>query len=174
MASQCQCLVPLTDIYGHSRRLNQVTDEFTDYIRSMYRVTIVRDHANRPAVSIEDAYKIRDAIMATEAEMARTELEQAAKQGELRAWQKARNEFFASNLVRARRLTPAGGKGIERLDAAREILAAEVLEAEQAAGIPADVAKRLSWPPAFIVEHFPEKGEDTRYRAPHATSEAVQ
>ena len=165
--------VPLTDLYGHSRRMGNATDEYADYIRAMYGVTVVRDHANRHAVSIEDAYKIRDAIMKTEAELARTELEQAAKAGELRAWQRARNEFFASNLVRARRVTRPGGKGIERLNAAREILAKEVLAAEQAAGIPAEVARQLGWPPFDMVEHWPDKGEDTSYKAPFPV-EAVQ
>lgn len=174
MASNCQCLAPLVDIYGHGRRLNQVTDEFVDYVRSMFGVAVVRDYADRPAVSIEDACKIRDAIKATEAELTRTETEKAAKQSELRAWQRARNEFFASNLIRAKRLTPAGGKGIERLSAARHLLAEEVLAAEQSAGIPAEVARQLGWPPFDIVEHYPDKGEDASYRAPFATSGAVQ
>ena len=165
--------VPITDLYGHSRRMGNATDEYADYIRSMYGVTVIRDHANRHAVSVEDAYRIRDAIMKTESELSRAEEAKAADMSALRAWQKSRDEFFASNLVRARRLARPGSKGFERLNAAREVLAKEVLAAEQAAGIPADVAKRLGWPPHFMVEHFPDKQDDTSYQPPFPV-EAVQ
>ncbi len=66
--SKPQVLVPLEDLYAVPNRTAH-GGESPEHLERAYGVTVLRDHRDRPAVSLEDAYRIRDARQAAAAEL---------------------------------------------------------------------------------------------------------
>jgi hypothetical protein len=155
-------LVPLEDLYQPSGAsiVSMLPADTEDYLQRTYGVTVHRDHRYRMAVTLEDAYKIRDM---RQAEAERLHAEHLAKQrddGTVNAWQRARARYWEMNYMSVLRAQPlGGGPEVERAGRARMALSRLVLDVEAAADIPADVQARLSWPAPSAYVHYPENSD---------------
>ena len=147
--------------------------QLADYLTRTYGVTVVRDPRNRMAVSLADAYRIRDARMAAEAVLHEEYVAKQRHDEALTAWSRARQEYWANHWLDTMRATPipegVPGRVEKQMQAARVALSEKVLAAEAAAGIPPVIQSQLRWPPLTVAFRYPEAGErpdDFPYRAP--------
>lgn len=166
-------LIPLEDLYGVPNRFvggvsyGPGGGESPDHLERAYGVTVVLDHRDRPSVSQADAYKIRDARKAAAAEIHAAWLADMQHEEQVAAWQRAREDFWSRNYLPVGRAIGPGDRS--KLEPARRTKLGElVLQAEAEAGIPPEIAKRLTWPPLTAWASTPGPGQpnDTTYHAP--------
>ncbi|QLQ10953.1 MAG: hypothetical protein HZY75_11985 [Nocardioidaceae bacterium] len=62
--------VPIADLYVTGHMPNGNADSEVEHLQRVYGVRCVHDYANRLAVTLADAYKVRDLRMAAEQELA--------------------------------------------------------------------------------------------------------
>jgi len=171
--------VPLSDLYqpasiaaGNVALLPPEAEQ-AEYLQRAYGVTAVRDHANRLAVTVADAYSIRDQRMAAEAELTAEWLANQHRAEQVAEWAKARQRYWYENYMFTLRATPIP-QGVtnaheKHLVDARIALSEQILAAEAEAGIPADVQAQLGWPPVSAAYFSPEPSETAAnypYRPP--------
>lgn len=148
--------IPLDDLYGGGAD----TEEHQALLARNYGVTIVRDHCDRPAVSLADAYKIRDARKAAEADLAAELVQRRNDEAILSAWAKARADFWEFHYVATLRDQPLGVMSeSDRGSKARLALAQRILDLEAEAGIPHDIQARLTWPSWNSVYRYPSNDD---------------
>jgi hypothetical protein len=148
--------VPLSDLYqpvrmaGAAVAIMPPEDEQADHMQRTYGVAVVRDHANRLAVSLADAYKVRDARLAAESELHDDWMLEQRRAAQLKAWARSREEYWSAQWLWVMRATPIDASAAnpmrKQIAAARHTLSVMVLEAEEKAGIPPEVQAQLSWP----------------------------
>lgn len=154
-ASKYEILVPISELWqaGHGAGAGVSLipgrpEDQARFIAATYDVAIEYDYRDRACVSLESAYKIRDARKKAEQELLDAHMAELIEAGRLEDWQKARDEFWRHNLPEQGRLHPigAGPRGADAVNACRTALADQCVMAERAAGIPDDVQERLTWP----------------------------
>jgi hypothetical protein len=161
--------VPLGDLYqaagvkGGSLNVLPPEPELAEYLSRTYDVTVIRDHRNRLALTIPDAYKVRDVRLAAEAELQADWVAEQQRFEEVTAWSRARLEYWANQWMFTMRATPIpinqNQAQVKQTNAARNTLSVLVLAAEEEAGIPPDVQEQLSWPDVTRAYRIPESGE---------------
>lgn len=156
-------LVPVRDLYN----ISQDDPETVDYVTAAYKVQVVRDHANRPAVTLADAYRIRDAALKAEAELQEHRDAQMSELARLQAAQRARNDWIERNHYRIGVGTPRKDDEEAGQHSQRIIMACrrQVVALEAAAGLPDDVIRRLRFP-GHDASYSWEVGTDLEYHLP--------
>jgi hypothetical protein len=169
-------LIPLEDLHtpgGLNTAAVSVlpADGVEEFLRRQYGVTVVLDHRNRRAVSLADAYKVRDARQAAADELQAEYTARMAENELVDAWQRARDQFWSANYMRTLRAQPlSGADHAARVNRARAVLGERILAAEKAAGIPKGIQERLSWPqfsaPYRVPDQPGDRPEDYAYVPP--------
>lgn len=160
-----EVLVPLEDLYRPelpgAAEMSMLPRDTEDYLKRTYGVTAHRDHRFRLAVTIEDAYKIRDARQSEAERLHAEHLTRAREAGDLLDWQRARNRFWEWNWLRTLRATPipASGNQVEQINLARVRMSELILAGEAAAGIPDSIQRRLVWPAYTFPYRYPENSD---------------
>jgi len=161
-----EVLVPLEDLYAVPNRTAAGVSygpgdgESPEHVARAYGVTVVLDHRDRHAVSLADAYKIRDRRKALADEIQAAHLAENERAGRVAAWQASRDSYWRLNRLRVGRQIGPGLEGAKHLAEISHRLSVEVLALEAAAGIPPDVQRQLTWPSLTSVWTDPESRAD--------------
>ncbi|GAB3048743.1 hypothetical protein GCM10027053_03890 [Intrasporangium mesophilum] len=173
MARTPEPVVAVRDLIGDMFRGRVVTDDEARIVADLYRVDLTRDYRNEWAVSLSDAYVIRDRVLAEQAELAAKVAEQDAFNEQVVAWQRARDAFWHDNWISFLRQQPprngAQGGHEAQVNAARAEMSKITLAAEQSAGIPKDVLLWMRWPEWTFVYRYPDPNDrpgDLAYKPP--------
>jgi hypothetical protein len=159
-----QYRVPVGDVYGSPGKFLGPAE--LEKWATEHGCTVEPDHANRPSITLADAYRLRDELMQTEAEVQAQREAKAARQNLLNAAQSAREDFIDRIRFQISVNTPRQDyEGeMERDNRAWKKVVAKVLDAERAAGLPEDIQQRLPWNPAK--GYAWEVGHDLAYHLP--------
>lgn len=135
-----------------------------------YRVTVFRDYAGRPAVDLKDACKVADAVEEATRRATAERDARSAEEARLNDAYQARRSFIDRNLFAVTQAEVIARTEDEWPGAAEARAWGRVIQmtqvAEQAAGLPKEVQRRLRWPGRLDEAWLAEVVRDTAYHPP--------